>query len=598
MNNTYEYVKDDILTTTSFVEKLKAETQYADAGLFASPVFLRADNAGTYKAVIILFSIKKEDKKSMMSIEQLVYADIRDASDITHESARKHFDQMNIDIRTPILATRKGMNKELAKEYGAMVMPAMDRLRLHLFENGFLTKEEYMEYLKYALYSFSDEAAEAFSTVSRLFLYTNSATIKCRDCQRQYRISTKSYYDGQLMKSRCPNCQTINQNPCVKTGSVTTLRNEYMEQRIPKPSIEESSGEKDRDPITDKEGFTMDTRAILSKDAAISGQQLNTTTVTPQELEIAWDENTAAAERERIIRSDPEQTDSPKKQDSSLHNTLPEPVEEADPTAEEMLFQESETNPVEPVETKSLPETAAPPSFEDLTDKEQKPAKSSEKTQTPHSTPSLIGLGNARRIFDTIRRIKESACHPPLVFSLCGKPGNGILTSVLSLSGYERNEISIKKLSAVTREDFLSDNHCIVILLDKNVEAPSFLYQKLRNLDAASCVCFTGSKECLSDFRRNNPLMAGTILYQINYNEYAPEELYQIFRQQMQSYTLVCPDLSGEEVRDIFKGHNALTVKQGAGSIYFRHMLNKADKKELAKTELVKEFSGGMKKND
>lgn len=519
-----DYLKDDILTTTALIDKIKAETRYEDAGQGASPLFLRADNSGRFLALLILFRVERnEENKTILHIEQLITADIKDGSKIEHEPAVRFFEQLSIDIRKPFYPARKGIDKETNLKYRSSIAPTMDKLRLSALENGEVSKDAYLEYLNFALYSYSDELAQVMLAASRIFEFNHYALIKCTDCGMQYKADSSRYASGQIMQTKCPFCEHINRIEYQKNGRTLPLSKPYMmAYRTPQPSeggvemIEQPSSPV----IDDQSSYLMDVKAQVSRDTRPGTHRLSTTQIDEDAVREDWKNN--------------------------AHGTA-------------ALLPDDDYTP--------LPDTAAPQAVDENRNLEDFASKSETKK-------TIYGLGYAKRIFSIVRYMLWESPHPtpPVVLSLIGQKGQGIRTVLLYLTGYEKEQILFTDTDHVTCE-MIKNSPCTVIAVGPSNTAMPWLYDALNSLKKGQSVFFTGKSESWVDFCNYNSFVDSLfILYNLNFHEYKTSELYNMFCDRLRTYGINDVELSQKEKDELMKGMDAVSVKHQAAQFYFQRI--------------------------
>lgn len=534
-------LKDTMLSTTDLIAKIKAETRYEDAGQGASPLFLRSDNSGRFRAMLVLFRLGKDsEKKSVLKIEQVLSLDIYDGNRIEHEPAVKFFDQMGIDVRNPIYPARKEIDKDINKQYRELINTTMDQIRLSIVENGDVSKEKYLEYLNYALYSYSDDFAKVLLGVSRIFEFTRYAIIRCQHCNKAYKVNASSYTTGQLITSKCPNCQDVNRTEYKKEGKMHMLTEAYMmTYRIPTPEVQmpqEPISPPAAEPYLDMEAsFAVETQAQIVQNTPVGNNAVTA---------YSSDEHTINQEWENF-------TESP----------FPEKEGIPDTNAGEKLPDSAETTPQEQAEAQ-----------QELSDNQSVP-------EIP-----IYGLGNVKRIFRAINTMPASAI--PKVYALCGEAGQGIQTSIYRMTSFPRNAICITDTENITEEQIESFVCCVIHV--KTPKEMLWLYDKLNQLSTDKTVFLVGNATTLSEFYKANPAVTSLVLYTIRYKPYTALELYNMLRDRLNAVHLTI-SLSDKEIQ-ILNNQNALSVKGIAKRIYFKRLLTDKDGGDVTVKEIEKEL--------
>lgn len=274
-----EFLQDTMLSTTALIGKIKTETRYEEAGMGASPLFLRSDNSGRFRAILVLFRLGKDARKrTILNMEQVISCDIYDGSKIEYEPAGEFFGQMGIDARNPVYPARKGIDKDTDKQYRSLINITMDQIRLSAVVNGEVVREKYLEYLNYALYSYSDEFAKVLLAASRIFEFARYSVINCSHCGLRYKVNASSYATGQLITSKCPNCQDVNQTEYRKEGKVYVPMESYLlAYRMPAPQEpirQESAAVHIADVHLDPEAsFAVETRAQMAQGISVASEE-------------------------------------------------------------------------------------------------------------------------------------------------------------------------------------------------------------------------------------------------------------------------------------------------------------------------------------
>ena len=527
-------LKDTMLSTTDLIAKIKAETRYEDAGQGASPLFLRSDNSGRFRAMLVLFRLGKDsEKKSVLKIEQVLSFDIYDGNRIEHEPAVKFFDQMGIDVRNPIYPARKEMNKDINKQYRDLINTAMDQIRLSIVENGDVSKEKYLEYLNYALYSYSDDFAKILLGVSRIFEFTRYAIIRCQHCNKAYKVNASGYTTGQLITSKCPNCQDVNRTEYKKEGKTHILTEAYMTTyRIPMPEVQippEPVNPPTAEPYLDTEAsYAVETHAQIVQNTPVGNNALTA---------YSSDEHTINREWENITESS---------------------------------FPEKE----------GIPDTDADEKLPDSVEKSQQEASGN---QSEPEVP-IYGLGNVKRIFRAINTMPASAI--PKIYALCGEAGQGIQTSIYHMTSFPRNAICITDTENITAEQV--ENFACCVIYVKTPKEMLWLYDKLNRLSTDKTVFLVGNAATLSEFYKANPAVTSLVLYTILYKPYTVLELYNMLRDRLNAVHLTI-SLSDTDMQ-ILQNQNALSVKGIANRIYFKRLLADKNGGDVTATEIEKEL--------
>ncbi len=573
------YLKDDILTTQAITASVKEQTLYQNDGLQGSYPFLRADRSGNHKLVFVL--IQKTENK-MVVPKQVVSASIADGTVLSRESAEKFYASLQEGITTPIGSIRKDQDRETAQAYREKALPLMDEMRLEILEHGETSADKYMEYLKYSLYPYTDELAERFLRASRIFVTASSITIPCSSCGKKFQISTSGLIPGKIISNTCPFCQDIVQTSYVRTGKCITFTDRYMEEyRLRSVKKQKEAEEEERhtffENLTEEKSFSVEASSAKGRKKPAAGQKL------PQDSSEQTDIAAPLPEKEKTqpLTSSQEETSytamAAEEKEKPILTPVPKEVEVTEAAVTE------ETSPA------TMPTVPIPPVMPPQAPTEPQNAFS-QSLVYDYDAPEHKSVKSA---FAAIREILASDCKtPPVVIALVGNPGSGILTSLIRLSGFKKEDIRILDADRASREDFTAP--CTVLLC--NGSSPSAeIRDAITTMQKGQAIFLAGTKENVDAAVLSDPVINHYLLYRIFYKAYKPETLYKIMEGRFMDYG-VClePTADRNEILTALSGIDALAVTRICAFLYFKCLMNrKTPDQELTVTtkELLQELT-------
>lgn len=522
-----EYLMENVLTTRSLIDSIKEETHYEDDKLLGSPVFLRTDQTGNHRlAILLVRKVISQTSKITGKVTpvKLLSVDLLSGTLISRMDAETFYKDSGLDISIPVTVKRDTIDMGTVKLYQEKGLKLMDHIRISLIKTGEVSQDDYLEYLQYSLFAYSNEFALILLQLSRTYRNNPEMTLHCGHCQKTFQRKVEGFVDGQLVIADCPYCQHKLQQIYHRSASSITYTDRYF----------------------------LDYRNISSAK------------ILPA-LAVSRTEKHAD---EKALDADPV-------------FSIAEPVDVLQPskTGKHVPLQETARMPSD---RNPSPTAAANP----LTGSHFVPAKPGRESASllPQSMDSkqIIGLEEVKKSFFVIRHMldPQNQCPLPAVFALQGDHGCGIGISLRFLSGYQPEDRKLHKLEKLTAESF-QEAKCIIILCEKppTRDIP-WLPEALKNLKNGQVAFFIGNQACFNAFRKVCPKTWQLIIQIISFTSYTTEELLQIFSARMMAYGINVQELARYR-EALFTGKNAGEVIQMAAQIYFRHRLNLLDFPEL-----------------
>lgn len=617
-----KYIMDGVLNTASFIEQVKEETGYEEQGFKASPLFVRTNNTGDTFLVTVIFQTSKIEGKTYLQFKQVISIDIQDGSIIERQDASVFFDRLDYDVRKPILASREdGTDKNIVGDYRKKIMPAMDNIRKQSLKNGEINSDDYMDYLTYALYSFSTELSDVLSRISRTCEYSDTFQVRCRNGHKS-NIPVKNtgtiYVDGNRYSCFCPACRDKIEFNYKKTKKFLTYREAYLTKRNSGNSTEgkEDNAKVINETFIDNSAkFSVDTDAVVEKNS-----KPNLTPIVPEEIQ---DEEMRQQWilAQQLMKQSEEKAEkeihkySAKTEDKKEEPTASVPAAEVQPIQKESdeVLEEYE----EEADAEEVYEAEAMPAFDEEFEKilftsdeetdseepivENMPAESipivpvshenidiSKTSEEEHKTALLeensednkgiiIGLNMQKKLFEAIDSIINHSCMPPRLFLLLGDDGCGINTA---LKSFIHGEV----VNYNSSSEFFDVGSIICIRLNGKYSENIMSAISMRK-DTVGCGVFIrSSEEEWKRFKTMYPYAENMFTATVKFQSGKLKEFVRLYVEHLHKYGIKTPKLNEEQKDGLFKmpGMNYGKAKNMADQTAFKMIMN-------GKTELTEE---------
>lgn len=578
----------NILLSDELAAKFKEYTKIVDYGLSASPFFLRVSGDGkNYTLMVASIESNKETKTS--SLVDIYELDVATGNQISRTPAQRYYSTMSQQIDENIPTMRPGIDGPTVKDKKKKSGETFDKILEHIHEYGSISKDMYSEYLKYALYSFSDKLADTLVKLSRTCEIETEHILTCGKCGTRLKINTASIKDGEKIFVTCTTCNNRNVANYKKMAKIVLYGKIYeaIRESEKTPTAPAAATKNDSGIIDAEANLTVSTNATLDTKSSpqikeITAEQISEEQVIAEDeasaVEVVPMEETSETIIEEPIKAEPvvesneviveaKEEDMEEYVPSEETAVIPEEIEEVNDN--EASDEEEDEENIESMYDANIIEVLNKKKEEAATRKEEGRARQ-RIDQHEVSADGIVALGYQKNAFKVVKDIVGRSDTPNHVFGLKGLNGCGMDLSLSKLAGLAPDYIN-----NLTEERVF--NPCTVIDIADGYLAPWIKKRihYLRKMKGQS-IFLKGNTAQWDVFLKNEPVIASYITAIIEFPSYNKEDLFQIFASKIKSYGLNMCDISEETKAELFgtnkEYNNALKATKLASRAYFRAM--------------------------
>lgn len=591
----------NFLTIKEVLKNLNSETKLKDYGLSFSPFFIRVGNDKKTLSLITV-SIEYNKPANTVVLKDVFELDIFDGKIKTRTPAQRYYTTLSKELEDVYNCLRSNVSKEIYAEYRNKSNELLDKIRTDVSQYMSIYVEDYITYLKYVLYPYTDILADTFVKLSRTLHFEKESKVTCNNCGAVLKVNTSSCQDGAKISVTCNKCKNVIKSVYNKKIQIVTYEKLYEkvreEESTANKAAEQTEEKRDAQIIDKEASYTVSTEATLNAQESPQIKEITAEEITEVEIVGETTETEPVAEEptpEEEVEIEVEVTAEPVVEVEEVTEVIEvtevtESVEE--PVKEEPTVTKPEAIPVS--ETLSALVSELPAEFEEDINEEaeegnieqmydaeviealrkkkeeaaiNKKAEEMPRTQTPSAdSKDIIGLGYQKKAFPVIKDIMKSNAPFNHVFGLKGNVGSGIDFSLRTMGGYSPEYVNNKT-------EFRPFTKCVVIdISDGYLE--DWIRERIVYMRKFEGQIFflRGNPGQWEQFLKNEPILASYITEIISYKGYSKEELYSIYTKRLGQYGMKLADISDETKNTVFgsKEINALKVTKLAARTYFR----------------------------